>query len=341
MLYPISDVIIHCEPDYLEHYGITGQKWGIRRYQNKDGSLTPAGKKRYGSTLDEVREKYNQAENVAKSKRLRAEQERQKNNLQKLMTLSNSHTQLRKDKAAYKAERKAYELEKAYNNLENYEKGNITEKDARKLIERQDALRQKNLNLAREQNKILDRNNVEYFDLDVNSLPEKDRKKFNSLSEEIKRNEKMIEDTNSIEAKYIENRYKNSDNMSSDELFKLSSDTYDVYMHSLGTDRADKLGKMMEDLDNKAVVKSLDEVSKMKPGRQRDKKAETLLKDTRDESSTITGVLYDRIVKSHGKIDREAAEERLEEYCEQLLKEMNLPITETTLKQMSYVVTAG
>lgn len=30
----------------LYHYGIKGQKWGVRRYQNKDGSLTPAGKKR-------------------------------------------------------------------------------------------------------------------------------------------------------------------------------------------------------------------------------------------------------------------------------------------------------
>lgn len=30
----------------LCHYGVKGQKWGIRRYQNKDGSLTPAGKKR-------------------------------------------------------------------------------------------------------------------------------------------------------------------------------------------------------------------------------------------------------------------------------------------------------
>ena len=33
----------------LKHWGIKGQKWGVRRYQNKDGSLTPAGKKRYES----------------------------------------------------------------------------------------------------------------------------------------------------------------------------------------------------------------------------------------------------------------------------------------------------
>ena len=31
----------------LYHHGIKGQKWGVRRYQNPDGSLTPEGKKRY------------------------------------------------------------------------------------------------------------------------------------------------------------------------------------------------------------------------------------------------------------------------------------------------------
>lgn len=33
--------------DFLSHHGILGQKWGVRRYQNEDGSLTPSGKKRY------------------------------------------------------------------------------------------------------------------------------------------------------------------------------------------------------------------------------------------------------------------------------------------------------
>ena len=33
--------------DFLQHHGILGMKWGVRRFQNKNGSLTSAGKKRY------------------------------------------------------------------------------------------------------------------------------------------------------------------------------------------------------------------------------------------------------------------------------------------------------
>lgn len=34
---------------FIAHYGIKGMKWGVRRFQNSDGTLTSAGKKRYGS----------------------------------------------------------------------------------------------------------------------------------------------------------------------------------------------------------------------------------------------------------------------------------------------------
>ena len=42
----------------LYHHGILGQKWGVRRFQNPDGSLTAAGKRRYEKDAAQL-SKYN------------------------------------------------------------------------------------------------------------------------------------------------------------------------------------------------------------------------------------------------------------------------------------------
>lgn len=42
------------EYNSLRHHGVKGMKWGVRRYQNKDGSLTSAGKKRAARDMSEL-----------------------------------------------------------------------------------------------------------------------------------------------------------------------------------------------------------------------------------------------------------------------------------------------
>lgn len=41
------------DTNYLMHHGIKGQRWGVRRYQNADGSLTEEGKRHYNSNYSE------------------------------------------------------------------------------------------------------------------------------------------------------------------------------------------------------------------------------------------------------------------------------------------------
>ena len=62
----------YCYPlsNELYHHGILGQKWGVRRFQNPDRSLTPAGKERYRKTSSDnanSEKNYDTAKKIAKA----------------------------------------------------------------------------------------------------------------------------------------------------------------------------------------------------------------------------------------------------------------------------------
>ena len=83
MRYSFADV----GDEYLSHHGIKGQKWGIRRFQNPDGTLTAAGKARYitddGHLTDAGRKQYKKDIKRLKKLKDRANVDVQKANIEK------------------------------------------------------------------------------------------------------------------------------------------------------------------------------------------------------------------------------------------------------------------
>lgn len=66
----------------LMHHGIQGQKWGVRRFQNEDGTLKSAGKKRYSRFFSD-KDTYERIKNIRNTKRMDYMSDRQKVSLDK------------------------------------------------------------------------------------------------------------------------------------------------------------------------------------------------------------------------------------------------------------------
>lgn len=79
----MSKIIVKRDEDCLKHWGIKGQKWGVRRFQNEDGTRTEAGKKREKKAREtdsmddeELRNKVNRLQNEQNYRRIMSERNR-------------------------------------------------------------------------------------------------------------------------------------------------------------------------------------------------------------------------------------------------------------------------
>ena len=79
-------------PDELYHWGIKGQKWGVRRYQNADGTYTLDGKQRYGRISDETARKLkSNAQKEAKEEKRIARKEKYEARKRMIKDAANVH----------------------------------------------------------------------------------------------------------------------------------------------------------------------------------------------------------------------------------------------------------
>lgn len=129
----------------LQHHGILGQKWGVRRFQTADGSLTPEGRKRYGSNHASRRtERKEEKIKAEKKKQQSAQLEAARKAKQEKAEFQKNREKILKEGTAtevlkYRNEYTTQELQAALNRIKvTDELGNYSKKEAETLVKQID-----------------------------------------------------------------------------------------------------------------------------------------------------------------------------------------------------------
>lgn len=209
----------HYYPPELYHYGILGQKWGVRRFQNPDGTLTEAGRKRYrvdsegnivAKTKSEIKadKKKARAERTEQQRTTRLEREHETEEKKKARIIKSRDPRLiykNKDMFDYKELSDLYNLINAENNMKKL--AQEREKTGRSYVEAMSKL-----------NKVI---NVSADTVNAGSKFIKAMKDVGKLFEQPTEREKAEKEA-AADAKYYQNWYlaeqnkKNLSNLSVD-----------------------------------------------------------------------------------------------------------------------------
>lgn len=235
------------ENNYLEHYGILGMKWGIRRYRNKDGTLTNAGKKRAAKLeaerrfLDDAKSKNSSVskssstqETSKKSKDVSEMTDEELNKTINRIRNENTYKELTESKPnqALRTAKERLELERDYKRLYN-ELHPQQEKFSKKLI---DKLKSESMNAVNEvvakqgknlvekmMNKVLGikDDNDSYSDLLKKDVRKLEDDELNKIINRMRNEQAYKEIVDKMNGKDLDSVYRNeAQNMKDEDLKK-------------------------------------------------------------------------------------------------------------------------
>lgn len=300
--------------DQLEHFGIKGMRWGIRRYQNEDGTLTELGKKRY-TYSDGTQSKMNDRGRRKFGNRYADDYdawEKMKASAKEAKAIQNEL-----DKEAYKKYTSDDSMEskvsKLNDRMASFDKANADEKFAilNDVIKAQNALR---------------------------GSGNYDKEYYNRLNDFFMKNQEKAGEARLQEYEALPNGAERDK-----KLTQLLADSYDhgqdsEYLPGLIDRMQEKSGDYLSrNFKSEAARKAAEEVdAAWKEESRLNKKVDELGRNRRAKDSDYyeDGVsIFDKAANAG-----EIRESKWQKYCEQVLKDMGLPVNEDTIQYIEAVI---